>query len=213
MGQSTYFIGSVCGSLLFGILADVFGRVPVLIMAHLIGSVGNIITIFSKDMFIFSLSRLIAGFATDANFYMMYIIVLEYIRPSLRTFGLNVTIGIFYCFGSVVSPWLAVWVETWQLYLVAIVLPTLTVPFFYFVMSESAQWLISKGRVDDAIKCFERIAKINKKTLEPEFVQEFRDNCKNFIANSPKKVSNDNMLDLFKTPRLRKLTLICIFKS
>ncbi len=164
-------------------------------------------------MFFFSFSRLVAGFATDANFYMMYIIVLEYIRPSMRTFGLNVTIGIFYCLGSVVTPWVAVWVETWKLYLVAIVLPTLTVPFFYFVCFESAQWLISKGRVDEAIKNFQGIARINKKTLEDDFVQEFRNNCKNFIANSPKKVSNENMLDLFKTPRLRRLTLICFFKS
>lgn len=74
MGQSTFFIGSVIGTLFFGILADIIGRIPVLIMAHMMGVIGNGLTIFTNDIVTFSVCRLISGFATDTNFVMMYIL-------------------------------------------------------------------------------------------------------------------------------------------
>lgn len=73
-GQSTFFIGSVIGTLVFGIFADIVGRIPVLIYAHLMGIIGNGLTIFSTDIVTFSICRFISGFATDSNFVMMYIL-------------------------------------------------------------------------------------------------------------------------------------------
>jgi Sugar (and other) transporter len=57
MGQSTYFIGSVAGTLVLGILADQIGRLPVLIIAHLAGILGNGLTIFATDEITFSICR------------------------------------------------------------------------------------------------------------------------------------------------------------
>src|SRR5690349_6632303 len=157
MGQSTYFIGSVVGTLALGILADIIGRLPVLMLAHLAGIIGNGLTIFATDEVSFAICRLISGIATDNNFVMMYILVLEYIAPSMRTIGLNLCIGIFYCLGSVVSPWIAVWLGSWKLYLIATIAPGLFVPLFYLIIPESAQWLIAKNKLDKALICYQRI--------------------------------------------------------
>lgn len=73
-GQSMFFVGSVIGTLVFGILADVIGRIPILIYAHLMGIIGNGLTIFASDIITFSICRFISGFATDSNFVMMYIL-------------------------------------------------------------------------------------------------------------------------------------------
>lgn len=213
MGQSAYFVGSVVGTLVLGILADVIGRLPVLIIAHLSGIVGNGLTIFASDEITFAICRFISGIATDNNFVMMYILVIEYIAPRMRTVGLNLCIGIFYCFGSVISPWIAVWLGNWQLYLIATIAPALIVPLFYFVIPESAQWLISKNKVDKALVCYQRIAKFNQKELGEDFISDFKSCVSDINSKRAFEEKNPSVIALFKTPRLRRLTMILFFKS
>lgn len=74
LGQSMFFVGSVVGTLSLGYLADIMGRVPILIIANLIAMFGNLLTIFGTNLILFCIFRLISGFATDSNFLMMYIL-------------------------------------------------------------------------------------------------------------------------------------------
>lgn len=62
------------GSLLFGVMADGLGRLHALVAANITALLGNLMTSFSMDAITFSISRFLAGAATDANFVMMYII-------------------------------------------------------------------------------------------------------------------------------------------
>lgn len=213
MGQSTYFIGSVVGTLVLGILADIIGRLPVLILAHLAGIIGNGLTIFATDEISFAICRLISGIATDNNFVMMYILVMEYIAPRMRTIGLNLCIGVFYCLGSVVSPWIAVWLGNWKLYLIATVAPGLLVPLFYLIIPESAQWLIAKNKLDKALICYQKIAKFNRKELDETFIVDFRNSVEAINEKRAAEDENPSVIALFKTPRLRRLTMILFFKS
>lgn len=213
LGQSTYFIGSVVGTLTLGILADEIGRLPVLIIAHLAGIIGNGLTIFATNEITFAVCRFISGIATDNNFVMMYILVLEYIAPRMRTVGLNLCIGIFYCLGSVFTPWLAVWLGNWRLYLIATIVPALTVSLFYFIVPESAQWLISRNKTDEALVCFKKIARYNRKELDENFEENFKCVVSEINRKRAGEDEHPSLLALFKTPRLRRLTLILFFKS
>lgn len=69
-----FFIGSVVGSLVFGILADKIGRLHILVISNVIAMIGNVLTMFATDVILFSMCRLVAGLATDSNFVMMYIL-------------------------------------------------------------------------------------------------------------------------------------------
>lgn len=83
LGQSMFFVGSVIGTLTLGCLADIVGRLPILIVANLIAMAGNLLTILGTDLTLFCIFRLISGFATDSNFVMMYILGefgLEYLK-------------------------------------------------------------------------------------------------------------------------------------
>ncbi len=210
-GQSAYFVGSVFGTLLFGFLADHYGRLPVLISANLCAAVGTVLTSFSQNVYFFTFSRLVTGFACDADSYMMYILVVEYLRPEKRNFGINLVFGFTQLAGTLLSPWLAVWVGTWKLFLLIISVPTFLIPLLYFVICESAQWLMLKGRIDEAVKIFRKIAKINSKSLEESYIREFKNNCQS--SNLIKGVKTESFLGLFKTPRLRRITIICLLKS
>lgn len=136
---------------------------------------------------------------------------MEYIRPSMRTFGLNLCIGLFYCIGSMITPWIAVALGNWKLFLLATAVPIVVVPFFYFFVQESALWLISMNDIDSAINCFRHVAKFNRKVVAEESFQQFRVHCQS--ANVNNKKESATLLDLFRTPRLRKSTLILLFKS
>lgn len=140
--------------------------------------------------------------------------VLEYIRPSMRTFGLNLCIGIFYCFGSMVTPWIAVWLGSWKSYLIYTSLPIAIVPFFYFILPESAQWLISKNDIEAAIVCYRRVARFNGKVLDNDTIESFRAHHRNqMLKQQNSNAKKPGLLGLFKTKRLRRNTLILFFKS
>ncbi|KAK4872076.1 hypothetical protein RN001_016200 [Aquatica leii] len=209
LGQSVFFIGSVLGSLGFGVLADHIGRLHVLVISNLFVVFGNLLTLLSSDAIVFGISRFIAGCATDSNFVMMYIIVMEYIRPSMRTFGLNLCIGVFYCLSCMAVPWVAVLLGHWKWFLLMISLPHLSILAFYLLVPESAQWLISKGKTEKAIICFERIAQINKKQVN----QKVFDTLRGYANVHIKKNGPETFFGLIKTPKLRRKTFILMFKS
>lgn len=134
-------------------------------------------------------------------------------RPSMRTLGLNLCIGIFYCLGSMVTPWIAVYLASWKKYIIVTSLPIAIVPFFYFIIPDSAQWLISKNDIEGAIVCFRRVARWNGRTLDNDTIESFRAHYQNQALKNPKTLQTPSLFDLFKTPRLRKNTLILFFKS
>lgn len=178
--------------------------------------VGNLATRFSVDVVTFSLARFISGLATDSNFVMMYILILEYLRQSSRTFGLNLCIGIFYCIGSVLTPLIALQLGNWRLFLTITAVPILVVPFFWFLLPESISWLVAAKKPDEALRTFHKVAKYNGKVLPANFDEEFKEEYE-----KQQKEKNDDeggesvdtLWGLFGTPRLRKNIFILIFKS
>lgn len=214
IGQSLFFIGSVVGTLFYGLLSDKIGRLPALILSNFSGFVGDFSTIFSRSVTTFTLCRFVSGMAADTNFYLMYIIVLEYVRPSMRTLGLNMAVGVFYTFGLVFTPWLAVWVGNWQFYLASTSVPLLSVLMFYFVVQESAQWLVTRNDLDGAIKRLKWVAKFNGRRVTQTQFDEFRKHCqKQHEKNGGDDQKRATLVDMFRTPRMRKHTLILFFKS
>lgn len=133
----------------------------------------------------------------------------------MRTIGLNLCIGVFYCIGSVVTPWVAVLLSTWKSYLLYTSLPIAAVPLFYFILPESAHWLISKGDIEGAIVCYRRVARYNGKTLDNNTIEHFREifQIEKLKCNAEFSRKSPGLLDLFKTKRLRRMTLILFFKS
>ncbi|XP_043654515.1 organic cation transporter protein [Drosophila teissieri] len=214
VGQSLFFVGSVCGTLAFGLLGDRIGRIKALILANWCGFLGDFSTIFAEGLTSFSVSRFISGLAADANSYLMYILILEYVSPSLRNVGLNTVLGSFYCLGLIGACWLAVWVGHWRLFLACSSVPLLLVTLFYFLVQESAQWLVTRNDVDGAIRRLERVAKINRRQVADEDFREFRSYCEQHYRKDNDKEEHAKLLDMLKTPRMRstafKLLLIFI---
>lgn len=74
LAQSIFFIGAIVGGLLFGWIADRFGRVPALAGCNIVGFIAGLLTAFTGNFWQFALCRFFVGFAFDNCFTMMYIL-------------------------------------------------------------------------------------------------------------------------------------------
>ncbi|XP_063600926.1 organic cation transporter protein-like [Penaeus indicus] len=74
-------------------------------------------------------------------------------------------------------------------------------------LPESARWLLSRGRVDRTVAILKTVARVNRKPLTPAVIQGFKDFGEKQRKASHQKVT---VLDLFKTPILRKRYIVLI---
>ncbi|XP_075161063.1 organic cation transporter protein-like [Haematobia irritans] len=207
--QSIFFLGAIVGGLLFGWIADKFGRVPSLIGCNLVGFAAGIGTAFVSSFWQFALMRFFVGFAFDNCFTMMYILVLEYVGPRYRTFVANMSIAIFFTMAACILPWIAYYLANWKLLAIVTSAPLALAIFTPLLVPESARWLVSQGKVDKAISIMKKLEKSNGKYIPAETYQNFKESCMRMNQEESQNQSY-SVLDLFKTPRLRRITILLI---
>ncbi|XP_061727789.1 carcinine transporter-like isoform X2 [Cydia pomonella] len=164
--QSIFFCGAIVGGLLFGWIADKYGRVPALV-------------------------------------------VIEYVGLKWRTFVSNMSIAVYFTFAACMLPWIALGVADWRVYTLVISVPLVLAVFTPCLVPESARWLISQGRIEESIKILQKCGKVNGKKLPDDIIKEFRETAAE-LAKSEQEVKNYSALDLFKTPRLRKHSILLV---
>ncbi|CAD7082940.1 unnamed protein product, partial [Hermetia illucens] len=209
VAQSIFFVGAIVGGLLFGWIADRWGRIPALVWCNVIGFVAGIATAFSPSFWIFAFCRFLVGFAFDNCFTMMYILLLEYVGPKWRTFVANMSIAIFFTTAASVIPWIAYYLADWKLFTIVTSAPLALAVLTPWVVPESARWLVSQGKIEKAITILKRFEKVNGKAIEPQVYKDFSDSC---VRLQEEESANNSYstLDLFKTPRLRRITILLI---
>ncbi|XP_013098934.1 organic cation transporter protein [Stomoxys calcitrans] len=215
VGQSFYYVGAVVGTIGFGCLADRIGRLPALLMTTMTGALGDFLTSFVGNVTFYAISRFISGLSTDTFYMLMFILVFEYLSPKKRTFGLNIVPAFCYCTGLMLSPWFALWVQTWRKYLLVASVPALLVLTYPLLACESANWLLTRRKYERAVKCLKHVAKFNGRQVEEKVFEEFVKFYKQKIEVEDEKLksSNDTFWRMFRTPRLRKFTIILLVKS
>lgn len=103
------------------------------------------------------------------------------------------------------SSWIAVFVGSWRYFLACSSIPLLLVTLFYFLVQESAQWLITRNDIDGAIKRLQRVAKINRRNLSLSDIDAFRNHC--LKVRDEEREEDLGTIEMLKTPHLRKTIL------
>ncbi|XP_043519999.1 organic cation transporter protein [Frieseomelitta varia] len=209
IAQSIFFVGAIFGGLIFGWIADQYGRIPALIGANLMGFLAGVATAFTDTFWQFTLCRFFVGFAFDNCFTMMYILVLEYVGPKWRTFVANMSIAMFFTFAACILPWIAYFLADWRMTCIATSVPLVVAVMTPWLIPESARWLVSQGQVDRAIEILGKFERINGTKVPDDIYKRFRDTCAR-ICKEEEADKTYSVLDLFKTPRLRNITLLFI---
>ena len=112
--QQTYYlinniqmIGILVGTILFGILADKFGRIIVIKYSILLYSVTTILCIFVDNIYIFMLLRFLAYLALASEFAVSSVLIVEFFPPKIASWGMSL-LYILGVLGGVVATLLGV---------------------------------------------------------------------------------------------------------
>lgn len=102
---------------------------------------------------------------------------MELMGPKYRVAG-GVVMNTFFAVGQVTLALIAWAVPNWRHLTLTIYLPQLITISFYWLISESVRWYLSKGRYEEAEMVLKNVARINKRQLSEKSLQELRDNAK-----------------------------------
>lgn len=111
--------------------------------------------------------------------------------------------------GVVLIAVLAWFVDNWRTYILILYSPAIIVGIYVWFMNESARWLLSKGRKDEAVETLKKAAKINN--LDPKILE--LDSLSDPLLK-PENQSVDKKSQLHKALRssiIWKRLMICSF--
>ncbi|CAF4867430.1 unnamed protein product [Rotaria socialis] len=171
--QTIFFFGYMIGSLVFGILSDRYGRRPIMGISFCIISVASFICAiapqenlgFQWSYALFILGRFLLACASRGVALTGFVIGVEIVGPKQRLFT-GIVVQYFFAIGQLLLLVFAFVIRTWRLLHMALAILSLPFLFFYFLLSESPRWLISKGYYDEAEKILRQIAKTNNNNFD-----------------------------------------------
>ncbi|KAE9421081.1 hypothetical protein Angca_008763, partial [Angiostrongylus cantonensis] len=214
--QAFYYVGQMIGSMVFGVLGDRIGRKKVFFIAILVQIFCGLASVAAPSWWLFAFFRAGLGFSHPGIFVIAVVIGMELVGPQYRKLASVITGGFFavgQCLISLKNYFKVLlgiegyFFTDYRYLQLAIVSPAFFFLSYWWLVPESARWLVAQRKYMDADKVLQRAAKINGVTL-PENWWEQLD-----MESEPNKttVKKYKMWDLFKTPVLRKRTLVTFF--
>uniref|UniRef100_A0A8C0UEN5 Solute carrier family 22 member 2 n=1 Tax=Cyanistes caeruleus TaxID=156563 RepID=A0A8C0UEN5_CYACU len=180
--QSSVNAGFFLGSIKIGYIADRFGRKFCLLTTIVVNIVCGILLVFVPTYLWIVIIRFLQGLVSKGCWTAGYILVTEVVGPDYRR-----TVGILYqaafSVGLLLFDAIAYAIPHWRWLQLMVTLPTCFLLLYYWCLPESPRWLISQGKNDKDIK-FEE------------------EDCGK---------QNPSLMDLFRTPQIRRNTLILMY--
>ncbi|XP_043275889.1 organic cation transporter protein-like [Venturia canescens] len=206
--QSILMFGILLGNVIFGILADRYGRkIPLLVSVvfQLLSGIGCATVPWYIALLSF---KLLGAVATGGTMVTSYVICMEIVGPQWRA-AITVLYQIPYCLGHMSLAGLAYWFRHWQHLQLAITLPSIILLSYWWIVPESPRWLLVVGKQKRACHILEKAAKWNKIEGQdiPTMVR------KHYLYQNSRRTALDHeasLFDLFRTPNMRRKSL-CIF--
>ncbi|XP_070781800.1 solute carrier family 22 member 2-like [Enoplosus armatus] len=201
MYQSTLNVGFLVGSFAFGYFADRFGRKISFLTSNILNLISGIALAVAPNYISVLVFRTVFGFAVKGGWMASYVLLTEIVGVEYRR-----TVGIlyqmFFSVGILILPPLAYFITSWRWLQVVITAPYMLFLTYYWFIPESPRWLISQNDSPKALEIVEAMAKENKKKLSRNFET---------LSEGEGDSSSASLLDLIRTPNMRKHTAILMF--
>ena len=147
LSQTIYLLGFVVGTFTSGVVADIYGRRPTIIVATLLSFIFSSAAVFSPSIVFFNILQFSTAASSISLYYVGYTYSMEIVPAQWKGF-VTVMFGITMSCGYALTPLLAWLFPQWThlqlvgtLPLLLIIIP-ISIPSFF---TESPRWLLAKG--------------------------------------------------------------------
>ncbi|XP_051269358.1 solute carrier family 22 member 13-like isoform X1 [Dicentrarchus labrax] len=168
--QAVLLAGILFGSLIFGPFAESFGRrratqIPAVIMFVFI-----VTTALCPNVYLYLVSQFLVGFGAGGYRVNCIILATEWIGMSKRSWGVCVT-QLFGAVGQCILAGVIYAIRDWRLAQLITAAPLAVVVIYIWFIPESARWLLSRGRTQEAKQLIVKAAAINKRTVPDSLLE------------------------------------------
>ncbi|KAJ1532010.1 hypothetical protein ONE63_000644 [Megalurothrips usitatus] len=212
-------LGGLIGNYIFGYLQDSIGRRPAFFIYLFIECAFGIATAFAQDFVTWTAFRIGVGFTVPAIMGTPYVLAIELVGPSKRT-AVTILSNIAYSLSLVALAAVVYLVRDWRQLSLATSVPFLCFFLYWWVLPESPRWLLARGRFQEAEAILRLMARVNGRPLPPNYMSQLMRKFqpeKTPLASAtpydpqPEQERSYGVLDLVRTPNLRRKTLIITF--
>ncbi|XP_036625268.1 solute carrier family 22 member 7 isoform X2 [Trichosurus vulpecula] len=175
-----FFVGVLVGAVIFGYLSD------------------------SYIMFV--IARSLTGVALAGFTIIVLPLELEWLDVEHRIVA-GVLGSTFWSVGVMLLALVGYLIRDWRWLLLAVTLPCVLGILSLWWVPESARWLMTQGRIKEAQSYLFRCAALNGR---PQAREKLSIEALSLVAEREKTVRRPSYLDLFRTPRLRHISLCCM---
>uniref|UniRef100_A0A8D2AYI6 Solute carrier family 22 member 7 n=1 Tax=Sciurus vulgaris TaxID=55149 RepID=A0A8D2AYI6_SCIVU len=206
VASTFFFLGVLVGAVVFGYLSDRFGRRRLLLVAYVSALVLGLTSAASVSYVMFAITRTLTGSALAGFTIIVLPLELEWLDVEHRVVAGTLS-STFWTAGTMLLALAGYLIRDWRWLLMAVTLPCVPGILSIWWVPESARWLLTQGRVEEAQRYLLHCARLNGRPVgEDSLSQE----ALNRVSTGEQVVPRPSYLDLFRTPQIRHISLCCM---
>lgn len=204
--STCFFVGVLLGAVVYGHLADRFGRRQLLLVAYVSSLVLALASAASVNYIMFVITRTLTGSALAGFTIIVLPLELEWLDVEHRTVA-GVISTIFWTGGVLLLALVGYLIRSWRWLLLAATLPCIPGVISIWWVPESARWLLTQGRVEEARTYLFRCAKLNGQPVSEDSLSQ---EVLSKVVTVERVLRRPSYLDLFRTSQLLRISLCCM---
>ncbi|XP_076333393.1 carcinine transporter-like isoform X2 [Tachypleus tridentatus] len=210
IGFSIFFLGAFIGAFFFASVIDRYGRRTTCLLTLFVRLIASIITSMSPNFPVWVIGRFTIGLCGTAAYPSLFVLAQEIIgQRHLATASLLLITS--YTSGHIVIGLLSYAIRDWRMLTLCMNAPfIMTLILQFWFLPESPRYLLSIGNKTQLVKVLGTIRKFNRKS-KVDIGKSIEGLLHERRSDQGQKFELTSFLDLFRTPNLRKKTLLVSF--